>query len=145
MSGTPYELTAETVDPCQVNFVKREDFQRLMREHSDASLHVAEQLSDKYNAACREIRAVGLPHSATERLAKLLCDWSAQNGGAAKAEPRVKLALTHDEMAQMIGTSRETVTPLFADLKRRQIVEKKGSTLRIREQGGAERALAFTR
>ena len=143
VSGAPYELTAETVDPCQVNFVKREDLQHLLREHSDACLHVAEQLSDKYNAACREIRAVGLPHSATERLAKLLCDWSAQNGEAAKAEPRVKLALTHDEMAQMIGTSRETVTRLFADLKKRHIVEKKGSTLRIRNKT-ALKALALT-
>jgi CRP/FNR family transcriptional regulator, cyclic AMP receptor protein len=131
VSGTPYELTAETVDPCQVNFVKRDDFQRLMREHSDVCLHVAEQLSDKYNAACRDLRAIGLPHSAAERLAKLLLDWSAQNGESAKAEPRLKLALTHDEMAQMIGTSRETVTRMFADLKKRLIVEKKGSTLRI--------------
>ncbi len=143
VSGTPYELTAETLDPCQVNFVKREDFQRLLREHSEACLHVAEQLSDKYNAACREIRAVGLPHSATERLAKLLCDWSTQNGEAAKAEPRLKLALSHDEMAQMIGTSRETVTRLFADLKKRHIVEKKGSTLRIRNKT-ALKALALT-
>ena len=143
VSGTPYELTAETVDPCQVNFVKRDDLQHLLREHSEACLHVAEQLSDKYNAACRQIRAVGLPHSATERLAKLLLDWSAQNGEAAKAEPRVKLALTHDEMAQMIGTSRETVTRLFADLKKRQIVEKKGSTLRIRNKA-ALKALALT-
>ena len=134
ISGTPYELTAETVEPCQVNFVKREDFQRLLREHSEACLHVAEQLSDKYNAACREIRAIGLPHSAAERLAKLLFDWSVQNGEAAKAEPRFKLALTHDEMAQMIGTSRETVTRLFAALKKRQIVEKKGSSLRIRNK-----------
>ena len=134
ISGTPYELTAETVEPCQVNFVKREDFQRLLREHSEACLHVAEQLSDKYNAACRELRAIGLPHSAAERLAKLLFDWSVQNGEAAKAEPRFKLALTHDEMAQMIGTSRETVTRLFAALKKRQIVEKKGSTLRIRNK-----------
>ena len=90
--------------------------------------------SDKYNAACREIRAIGLPHSAAERLAKLLFDWSVQNGEAAKAEPRFKLALTHDEMAQMIGTSRETVTRLFADLKKRQIVQTKGSTLRIRNK-----------
>ena len=134
VSGTPYELTAETVDPCQVNFVKREDFQRLLREHSDAALHVAEQLSDNYNAACRHLRAIGLPHSAAERLAKLLLDWSTQNGEAAKAEPRLKLAFSHDEMAQMIGTSRETVTRLFADLKKRQIVEKKGSTLLIRNK-----------
>ena len=104
VSGTPYELTAETVDPCQVNFVKREDFQRLLREHSDVCLHVAEQLSNKYNAACREFREIGLSHSAAEKLAKLLLELSAHNGDAAKAQPRIKLALTHDEMAQMIGT-----------------------------------------
>src|ERR1035437_9225018 len=44
VSGKPYELTAETVDPCQVNFVKREDFLRFLKEHSDACLRVAEQL-----------------------------------------------------------------------------------------------------
>ncbi len=31
VSGKPYELTAETVDPCQVNFVKREDFLRFLQ------------------------------------------------------------------------------------------------------------------
>src|SRR5579864_7869296 len=116
VSGKPYELTAETADPCQVNFVKREDFVRFLKEHADACLRVAEQLSEKYNTACREIRSLGLSHSAAEKLAKLLLEWSAKNGEAAKAEPRVKLALTHEEIAQMIGTSRETVTRLFADL-----------------------------
>jgi CRP/FNR family cyclic AMP-dependent transcriptional regulator len=143
VSGMPYELTAETVSPCQVNFVKREDFQRLLREHGDVCLRVAEQLSDKYNAACREFRDIGLPHSAAEKLAKLLLELSVHNGEAAKAQPCIKLALTHDEMAQMIGTSRETVTRMFADLTKQQIVERKGSTLRIRNKAGLK-ALALT-
>jgi CRP-like cAMP-binding protein len=46
-------------------------------------------------------------------------------------------------MAQMIGTSRETVTGMFADLTKHQIVEKKGSTLRIRNKT-ALKALALT-
>ena len=134
VSGKPYELTAETVDPCQINFVKREDFLRFLREHSEACLRVAEQLSEKYNTACREIRSLGLSHSAAEKLARLLLDWSARNGESSKQEPRVKLALTHEEIAQMIGTSRETVTRLFAELKKRQIVQAKGSTLVIRNK-----------
>ena len=142
VSGKPYELTAETVDPCQINFVKREDFQRFLRENPDACLRVAEQLSEKYNSACREIRSLGLSHSAAEKLAKLLLEWSAKNGEAAKAEPRLKLALTHEEIAQMIGTSRETVTRLFADLKKRQIVQAKGSTLLIRNKA-ALKAMAI--
>ena len=56
-----------------------------------------------------------------------------------QGEPRLKLALTHEEIAQMIGTSRETVTRLFADLKRRQIVQAKGSTLLIRNKAALRR------
>jgi CRP/FNR family transcriptional regulator len=143
ITGKPYEVMAETVDPCQVNFVKREDFLRFLREHSDACLRVAEQLSEKYNSACHEIRSLGLSHSAAEKLAKLLLEWSAKNGEAAKAEPRIKLALTHDEIGQMIGTSRETVTRLFADFKKRQIVQAKGSTLLIHNKA-ALKAMVIT-
>jgi CRP/FNR family transcriptional regulator, cyclic AMP receptor protein len=134
VSGKPYELTAETVDPCQVNFIKREDFLRFLKEHAEACFRVAEQLSEKYNNACHEVRSLGLSHSAGEKLARLLLEWSSKNGEAAKQEPRVKLALTHEEIAQMIGTSRETVTRLFAELKKRQVIQSKGSTLLIRNK-----------
>jgi CRP/FNR family transcriptional regulator, cyclic AMP receptor protein len=131
ISGKPYEVTAETIDPCQVNFVKRDDFLRFLKDDVEACFKVAEQLSEKYHNACNEVRSLGLSHSAAEKLAKLLLEWSSRNGEAAKAEPRVKLRLTHEEIAQMIGTSRETVTRLFAEMKRRQIVQSKGSTLVI--------------
>ena len=134
VSGKPYELTAETIDPCQVNFVKREDFLRFLREHSEACFRVAEQLSDKYNTACHEIRSLGLSHSAAEKLAMLLLEWMAKDGENAKTETRIKLSLTHEELAQMIGTSRETVTRLFTEMKSRHIVQFKGSTLVIQNK-----------
>jgi CRP/FNR family cyclic AMP-dependent transcriptional regulator len=132
ISGKPYEVTAETIDPCQVNFVKRDDFLRFLKDDVEACFKVAEQLSDKYHNACQEVRTLGLSHSASEKLANLLLEWSCKNGESAKSEPRLKLRLTHEEIAQMIGTSRETVTRLFAEMKRRQIVQSKGSTLLIR-------------
>ena len=45
VTGEPYELTAETTRPSQLNFVKREDFLGFLKEHGDACLHVAQQLS----------------------------------------------------------------------------------------------------
>jgi CRP/FNR family transcriptional regulator len=134
ISGKPYEVTAETINPCQVNFVKRDDFLRFLKDDVEACFKVAEQLSEKYHNACKEAGSLGLSHSAGEKLARLLLDWSSKNGEA-KPEPRLKLKLTHEEIAQMIGTSRETVTRLFAEMKKRQILNSKGSTLTIRNAG----------
>src|SRR3990170_4895670 len=48
LSGAPYELSAETLEPCQVNFVKREAFLRLVREHPELASHVTNQVSRDY-------------------------------------------------------------------------------------------------
>lgn len=132
ISGKAYEVTAETLDPCQVNFVKRDDFLQFLKDDVEACFKVAEQLSEKYHVACQEAGALGLSHSAAEKLAKLLLEWTSKNGDGRKMESRLKLRLTHEEIAQMIGTSRETVTRLFAELRKRQILQSKGSTLVIR-------------
>ena len=143
VTGQPCEVRAETMDPCQINFVKRDAFLRFLTQHSDTCLRVAEQLSDKYNSACRDLRDLVLPHSAEEKLAKLLLGWNAKNGDATNAEPCVKLTVTHEEIAQMIGTSRETVSRLLADLKKRQIVQLTNSTLLIRNKA-ALKAMVIT-
>jgi CRP/FNR family transcriptional regulator, cyclic AMP receptor protein len=132
ITGKPYEVRAETIEPCQVNFVRREDLVRFLREHSEAGLRVVQQLSDKYYSACRDIRMLSLSRSSSEKLAKLLLDWSAGTDQAANSDTRVRLKLTHEEMGQMIGTSRETVTRHFAEWKKRNIVRSRGPILLIR-------------
>jgi len=131
ISGKPYEVTAETIDPCQVNFVKRDDFLRFLKDDVEARFKVAGQLSEKYHNACKEVRWLGLSHSAAEKLAKLLLEWNSKNRQSAKAGPRLKLRLTHEEIAQMIGVSRETVTRVFADFRKQRLIQQNGSTLVI--------------
>jgi CRP/FNR family transcriptional regulator len=89
------------MEPCQINFVKREDFLRLVKENGEACLRATEQMSAVYNSACGEVRSLGLPHSASEKLAKLLLEWSTKTGKAAQAGARTKLRLTHEEIGQM--------------------------------------------
>jgi CRP/FNR family transcriptional regulator len=138
VSGIPYELTAETVQPCQVVFVRRDDFQKFLEEHGDACLRAAQHLSDSCHAAYDMIRAIGLSHSASEKLARMLLEL-AVDGEQTKDGVRVKLALTHEEIAQVIGTSRETVTRLLAGFRRKQMATLKGSTLLIRNRAALER------
>ena len=138
VSGRPYELTVETLEPCQVNFIKREDFLRFLAEHSEASIRAAQQLSTNYHAACEQIRALGLSQSAPEKLARFLLDWSGKGQQTAQGI-RVKLALTHEEIAQTIGSSRETVTRTLGDFRSKQLAFVKGSTLVIQNKPALER------
>jgi CRP/FNR family transcriptional regulator len=138
VTGIPYELTAETVQPCQVVFIKREDFQRFLTEHGDACLMAAQHLSSTCHTAYDTIRTIGLSHSASEKLARMLLEL-AVDGEPTKDGIRVKLALTHEEIAQIIGTSRETVTRLLANFRKKQMAILKGSTLMIKNKAGLEK------
>ena len=138
VSNLPCEATAETIEPCQINFVKREDFLRLLSEHGETCFRVAQHLSQNYHTAYVQIRSLGLSHSAMEKLARLLLEWCADSGAGIGLEVRLKLGLTHEEIARMIGTSRETVSRLFSELKGRQTVYLKGSTLIVRDKSALE-------
>jgi CRP/FNR family cyclic AMP-dependent transcriptional regulator len=138
ISGKAYELTAETLEPCQVDFVDREDFIRFLRDNPDACLRVSEQLSFKYTNACHELRSLALSRSAGEKLAKLLLHWSYRDGESSNAESSVRLPITQDDIARMVGCCRNTVTRLFADLKRRRIAEWRASTLWVHDKTALE-------
>src|SRR6202167_5653984 len=130
ISGKPYEATAEALEPIQANFVAREPFLQFLREHGEVALRVAEILSDIYHATYQEVRYLGLSGSAAGKLARFLLD-RAEGGAAKQGEAtgpiRAVLTLTHEEIAEMIGASRETVTRVFADFKRKKFVEVHGS------------------
>ena len=125
----PYEVSAETLEPSQLNFIKRDEFLKFLTTHAEACMHTAQQLSDKYHSAQREIRSLGLSQTTGEKLAKLLLDWCDRNGEPTAKGVRLKVLLTHEEIAQMIGTTRETVTRLLSDFKKKKIIDVKGSTV----------------
>lgn len=138
VTGKPYELTAEVIEPTQLKFVARTDFLNFIRENGDVAVRVAQLLGETYHAAVAEMRTIGLSNSVGEKLARFILDWTAKNNsekGAAKS----KLTLTHREIAEMIGASRETVTRIFAEFKKENLVIVKGSTLTIKDRAGLER------
>ncbi|MGA8448617.1 MAG: cyclic nucleotide-binding domain-containing protein, partial [Candidatus Acidiferrales bacterium] len=46
VTGRPYELTAEVIEPTQANFISLTDFLSFLREHGEVSLRVAQQLGE---------------------------------------------------------------------------------------------------
>jgi CRP/FNR family cyclic AMP-dependent transcriptional regulator len=138
VSGKPYELAVETLQPSQLAFIGRDDFLRFLKSHGDACLQAATQLSQESHSAYDVIRSIGLSHSVSEKMARLLLQWSA-DAKIVDGAIRLKLSLTHEEMAQLIGTSRETVTRTLSHFKKQRLLELAGSTLVIRNQAALER------
>jgi CRP/FNR family cyclic AMP-dependent transcriptional regulator len=130
ITGGAYELTAETMQPCQLDFVGRDDMLLFLKEHADASHHATQHLardcSDSYGVA----RTIGLSHSVSERFARFLLE-TASDGKVSNGSVRVRLAMTHEEISQLIGTSRETITRLLSEFRRNDLAELKGSMLII--------------
>lgn len=129
--GRPYECAAEVIEPSQINFIRRDDLLEFLCQHSTDCLRVAEQLCSDCNSACDAIRVLGLSHTAQERLARLLLELSPQSARLTPPGFQIRLSLTQEERAEMIGTCRETVTRLFTDLKERHILHIDGETITI--------------
>jgi len=79
ISGSPYEMTAEALEPCEVGIVKRGDFLRFLKDNPAACFNVTEQLGFNYRNGCHEVRSLGLSQSSGEKLAKVLLEWSERN------------------------------------------------------------------
>jgi CRP/FNR family cyclic AMP-dependent transcriptional regulator len=138
IAGEPFELTAETAGPCQVNFVEREALLRLMEKNGELGLHASQALSREFQSAYRDIHDLVLARSSAGKLARLLLSWTPIREQLEPPEIRIRASLTHEEIGEMIGSSRETVTRLMGDLKKKDFIRVDGSTLVIRNRTALE-------
>jgi CRP/FNR family transcriptional regulator len=137
LQNLPYEVTAETLHASQVSFIRRADFLALLDKYPEMQQGIVKQLTTLYSGACDQLRTVGLSSSATEKVARLLLEW-AVDGKETDGGTQVKMPLTHEEIAEFVGTTRETVTRTLGDFKSRNLVTLQGSTLTISNRAELE-------
>jgi len=138
VTGKPYELTVETMQPCRLAFVDGHDFLQFLKRHGDASLHCAQQISRDCKHSHDVLRSISLSHSVSGRVAQFLLE-SAAAGVLKEGVVTTTIALTHETIAQLTGTSRETVSRTLNGFKKEDIAELDGSILTIHNQAALER------
>jgi CRP/FNR family transcriptional regulator, cyclic AMP receptor protein len=129
ISRRPYGATAEMMVDGQADIIPQTSFLRLMRDHNEFAVAVAEQLSASYFPLHDALRSLGLATRPLERLAKLLLAWT--SGLSGDNNHGIPLPLTHEEIGHTIGATRETVSKLFCELRRKQLVRSKGTMLAV--------------
>lgn len=130
LADVPYEVSAEVIESCQVKVIRRQEFLDLLEQHGVASMRAAQSLSSAYMTVFYDAKRLALSNSAAGRLARVLLDWG-RAVAAGRAELKFTMTLTHEELANMAGISRETVTRLLSQFRRDQWVNVRGSSMTI--------------
>ena len=141
LSGKPYEVWAQTTQATQTRFVERERFVEVMRRHSGFALQVANQLAESYCSGIAGMLVMGYSRPASQKLARFFLDWYKSNR-TLHEEDGARLTLTHEEIAQAIGTSRETVTRLLSGFKKKGLIQWKGCNLVLTDRAALESSAA---
>jgi CRP/FNR family transcriptional regulator len=140
ISGACHEATAETIEPTQIKRIRKAEFVEFLTMHGEASLHASQALSLESRRAFLDIRRLALSGSAAGRLASLLLDWGR---GACRpgSEMRFAMTLTHEEIAALAGTTRETITRTLRRFQNDDLIRIAGYSILILSPGGLESIL----
>lgn len=136
-----YEITAEAIEPCQVRVLRTKFFKQMLLECCDACMGANRALAQDYRAAFDGACLIALPGSPTARIARLILNWSSD---AKRQAPNsaVTLPLTHDELASMVSTTRETVTRTLGRFRKEKLISIKGVVLNVLQPTALEQLSA---
>jgi CRP/FNR family transcriptional regulator, cyclic AMP receptor protein len=134
ISRKPQPVTIETLEPCQLRIIKADRFLALLRNDQAACFAAATCLSNDVRKMHDCARLFGLSHSAAQKLARVLVGWDMHEDNEPKGKPRLRIPLTHQELAEVLGIARATVTRLLATFERKELIRRTGATLVIEDE-----------
>ena len=138
LTGEPYGATAETLERCRIDFIARDHLLKLLDRDKRIYVGLAQALSRKISSVVEHTRLLFLSQSSSEKLARLLVKWCDDHGKRTAQGIEIKSGLTHEEMAQMICASRETVSRVLSEFKRKNIVTLVDNAIFVRNRKALE-------
>jgi CRP-like cAMP-binding protein len=123
---------AEAVDECLLCVMSRADVERLMREKPMVSFRFVEALGDRVTSLESRLEEIAFK-SIPARLASLLLRLSEEQGDGS-----VVIGYTHQDLGEMLGTYRETVTQTLNEFKSDGLVTISRKRVEIQDRDGLE-------
>ena len=137
---TVREARAEAMTDCEVVKVPRMFVERTLRRHPEAALTLTALLGLELGRR-EEWAGCLAPYRAEAKLAGLLPLLARRFGRRTDAGPVILPRLTHEELAQMVATTRESVTKAVNDLRRRGVLGYEKGRIVILEPGSLAEAV----
>ncbi|AOQ23480.1 Crp/Fnr family transcriptional regulator [Neomoorella thermoacetica] len=130
--GGPYPATAQTLEDTEVGIIRNADMEKLLSAHGEMAVKIIKVMSRRLRQAQNHIRDLALK-GAYGRLASSLLQLAREYGKPREDGVTIDLNLSQQELASLIGTSRETVARILSDFKRLGAVEVERQRITILE------------
>jgi CRP/FNR family cyclic AMP-dependent transcriptional regulator len=124
----PRSATVVTIEPCELLSIAKRDFKKSLADNFEMAMAVMRGLVKRLREADRKIGSLALL-DVYGRVARLLLDMAENVGG----EKVVTKRLPKQDIAKMIGASREMVSRVMKDLQTGGYIEVRGSTIVVRD------------
>jgi len=144
LRNAPYNTTVKTIQSCRTDFIPRLGLLGLMQKSQPAAQAIAQILSREMAELTERARSLLLPQTAPAKLARLLLEWCEENGNGNSNPIRIAKSFTQEEIAQMICSSRETVTRTLASLNRQGVIRMTTDSILIFNRAALQTAANVT-
>jgi CRP/FNR family transcriptional regulator, cyclic AMP receptor protein len=135
IDGGPREEMAEAMENALVTVIERPEFERLLQAHANLGFRLTKVLATRRREIESKIENL-IFKDVNAKLAELLLRLGAEYGVDDARGTLVQLKITHQEMANLIGSTRETVSLTLAQFKRRGLIQTDGRKVIIADQEG---------
>jgi CRP-like cAMP-binding protein len=140
MEDAPRSTSAETLDDALICVIPRKDFDQYLAMHPNVTIKLTKLIGlriKKIQSRVEDLVFRDVP----ARLAHLLSELGKTEGVANKQGIRLKVKLTHQEMANLIGCSRETVSTTMGQFRDDGLIQMDGRTITIVNEKGLSKLL----
>lgn len=129
-SDEAYPATARVMEDARVGVIKKEDFEHLVMEQPALAIRLLKLINARLREAQAKIKEMGLldTHS---RTASLLLNLAKEYGKHGKDGISFELNLNRQDLASMIGTTRETVIRVLSKFRKLGIIDLQGDKITI--------------
>lgn len=118
----PFPATAQVAEDAEIGIIHNQSIENFLRQHPHLTLQILKVMSKRLRHAQAQIQNLAL-NNALGRLINTLLKLAQEYGEKTPEGLKINLALGQQDLANMIGSSRETVTRFLSELKKQQIIK----------------------
>ncbi|RKZ00412.1 MAG: Crp/Fnr family transcriptional regulator [Ignavibacteriae bacterium] len=130
LDGLARSATVTSIEDSRVFIIQRNDFLDLIKEHPEVSIALLQELTQRLRAAGMKIKALSLK-DAEGKVATVLLQLADDMGRIKQGVVEIEKLPYQHELANMAGTSRETISRTLHSFAKKGLVELEGTKLRI--------------